>query len=192
MHVTSRNIVKQLYRKVKLHQLTIGLVLIGAINATLSSFGCDIIHQLGEFTGIVPLSKILYILIGIAAIKLLLCRSTWLPFLGRSVLPGSLISLKANSNKTDTIVTVKIKPNTKIAYWAALPKGNNPDVITAYGDYSNGGVVMSDKDGVAKLNILAGSGYTVPPCCRVIPRHVHYRVVGLPHGMAGPVKTINY
>jgi uncharacterized membrane protein YuzA (DUF378 family) len=192
MHVTAYDLVKQLYRKVKLQQLMMGLVLIGAINATLSSFGYDIIHQMGEFTGIVPLSKILYILIGISAVKLLVCRNTWLPFLGRSVLPGSVISLKANSNKTDTVVTIKTKPNAKIVYWAALPKGNNPDVITAYGDYSNSGVVMSDKEGIAKLNILAGSSYTVPPCCRIVPRHVHYRVVGLLHGMAGPVKTINY
>jgi uncharacterized membrane protein YuzA (DUF378 family) len=184
--------IKELYSKIRLNQIMTGLVLIGAINVGLTAMGYNIIQSIGDTLGIVPFAKVVSIIIGLAAIKLTLCRNTWLPFLGQSVLPGALISVKANTNKTDTVVTVKTKPNSKIAFWAALPKGDTPDVITAYGDYSNSGVVMSDKDGVAKLNILAGSRYTVPPCCRVIPRHVHYRVVGLPHGMVGSVKTAKY
>ena len=188
----TKALIKELYRKVRLNQIITGLVLIGAVNTGLTVMGYNIIQTIGDTLGIVPFAKVVSIIIGLAAIKLALCRNTWLPFLGRSVFPGALVPIKANSNKTDTVVTVKTKPNSKIAFWAALPKGDTPDVITAYGDYSNSGVVMSDKDGVAKLNILAGSRYTVPPCCRIIPRHVHYRVVGLEHGMVGPIKTAKY
>jgi ABC-type Fe3+-hydroxamate transport system substrate-binding protein len=82
----------------------------------------------------------------------------------------NLLSLFSNLGNS-----IKTKPNTKVAYWAALPKGDNPDVITAYGDYSNSGVVMSDANGNAVLQFNKGTGYIVPGGKYIRP-HVHYRV----------------
>ena len=88
-------------------------------------------------------------------------------------------------------VTIKTVPNVKIAYWAALPKGNNPDVITAYDDYSNSGVVMSDSNGIAVLPILAGSSYIIPSG-RKLDRHIHYRVFNKYYGMMDKLNTKYY
>jgi hypothetical protein len=89
------------------------------------------------------------ILVALSVIKLATRRDVWLTFLGESVLPGSLVPLKEVNG--DTIVEVKVKPNTRVAYWASLPQENSktPLVHEAYGDFKNAGVVISDKNGVA-------------------------------------------
>ena len=50
---------------------------------------------------------------------------------------------------------------------------------------------MSDKNGIAELPIQEGSNYVVPSG-NTIPRHVHYRIIGLPYGFMSKVKTIEY
>jgi uncharacterized membrane protein YuzA (DUF378 family) len=186
---------KKYYWKTKINMLLTAIVIIGAINWGATAVGYNIVELLSNNLNRLlkinyPFDKIIYIIVAICAILLASKRTTWLPFLGKSVLPGSLVSLKIPA-KTDMKVKIKTKPNVKIAYWAALPKGVNPDVITAYGDYSNSGVVMSDSNGNVELPILAGSGYIVPSG-RNIDRHVHYRVLDKPYGMMGRIKTKNY
>ena len=186
---------KKYYWKTKINMLLTAIVIIGAINWGATAVGYNIVELLSNNLNKLlkinyPFDKIIYIIVAICAILLASKRTTWLPFLGKSVLPGSLVSLKIPA-KTDMKVKIKTKPNVKIAYWAALPKGVDPDVITAYGDYSNSGVVMSDSNGNVELPILAGSGYIVPSG-RNIDRHVHYRVLDKPYGMMGQIKTKNY
>ena len=137
-------------------------------------------------------SNIIYIIVAIAGLWLASERTTWLPFLGKTVFPESLIPLK-QPIITDTTVQIKTIPNVKIAYWSALNKGNTTDVRIAYGNYENSGVVMSDANGYALLPIMTGTGYTLPSGT-IIPRHVHYRVVNYPnsYGMMGKIKTIYY
>jgi uncharacterized membrane protein YuzA (DUF378 family) len=171
------------------------IVIIGALNWGTTAVGYNLVELLSNnLNGLLktnyPFDKIIYIIVAICAILLASRRTTWLPFLGKSILPDSLVPLKI-PEKTDMKVKIKTKPNVKIAYWAALPKGDNPDVITAYGDFSNSGVVMSDSNGNVELPILAGSGYTVPSGYK-IDRHVHYRILGKPYGMMGRIKTKNY
>lgn len=186
---------KKYYWGTKVRMLLTAIVVIGALNWGATAVGYNLVEILSNNVNQLlktnyPIDKIIYIIVAVCAILLASRRTTWLPFLGKSVLPDSLVPLKT-PEKTDKKITIKTKPNAKIAYWAALPKGDNPDVITAYADFSNGGVVMSDANGVAELPILMGSAYTVPSG-RKISRHIHYRVLGKPYGMMGRIKTVYY
>ena len=103
-------------------------------------------------------------------------RDTFLPFLGKTVMPTSVIPLRENKYQDDTI-KIKVKPNSKVIYWITKKlDSNNHNVWKAYDDYSNSGVVMADKNGVAILKLQKGSGYMVPwGGEKYIPPHVHYR-----------------
>lgn len=186
---------KRYYWGIKVRMILTAVVIVGALNWGATALGYNLVELLSNnLNGLLktnyPFDKIIYIIVAICTILLASRRTTWLPFLGKSILPDSLVPLKTPA-KSDMKVKIKTKPNAKIAYWAALPKGDNPDVITAYGDFSNSGVVMSDSNGIAELSVLSGSGYTVPSG-RKLNRHVHYRVLGKPYGMMGRIKTKLY
>lgn len=192
---TKNKMFKNIYWSTKLRMLLTLLVIVGALNWGATAFGYNLVELLSQQINSLhktnyPIDKVIYIIVAISAIALAFRRTTWLPFLGKSILPEHLVPLNTPAN-SDMKVTIKTKPNVKVAYWAALPKGDSPDVITAYGDYSNSGVIMSDSNGNAELSILAGSGYTVPSG-RTLPRHVHYRVLEKSYGMMDSIKTINY
>lgn len=184
------------YEKSKMHIFFMSLVIIGAINWGGHALGYNFVdilsYQINKlFHSKIPINKIIYLSVAIAGIILARKRSTWLPFLGKTVFPDSLVPL-VQPAKPDTNVSIKTKPNVKIAYWAALNKGDTTDVKSAYGKYENSGVVMSDADGNATLPIMTGTGYTLPSG-KVLPRHVHYRLVNYPeNGMMSKIKTINY
>jgi uncharacterized membrane protein YuzA (DUF378 family) len=186
---------KKIHLNTKLRMFLTLIVVIGAINWGTTAFGYNLVELLSTYLNHLfntnyPINKGVYIIVGVCGILLALSRTTWLPFLGNTVFPDVLVPIKIPS-QTDNKVTIKTEPNTKIAYWAALPNGDVPDVVTAYGDYSNNGVVMSDSNGIAELPILTGSAYTIPSG-RKINRHVHYRELGKPYGMMGRVNTVYY
>ena len=186
---------KTLYLKSKLNMLFCTLVLLGAFNWGTTALGYNLVELFSSFINqqlntSYAIDKVIYMFVAASALCLAIKRDTWLPFLGKTVLPSSLVPLKTPA-KSDKTVQIKTIPNSKVAYWAALPRGDNPDVVTAYGDYSNSGVVMSDSNGIAKLPILEGSGYRVPSG-RKLSRHIHYRILGLPYGMVDKVRTIKY
>lgn len=190
---------KKIYIKTKIRMVLLSLVFIGAINWGSTAVGYNFVELLSKTinTSLLtnyPFDKIIYIIVAFAAIWLASKKTTWLPFLGMSVIPSTLIPLKTPKNTTNNAtkkINIKTKPNSKIAYWAALAKGNKTYVVDAYSDYSNSGVVMSDSKGNATLEISEGTGYTVPSG-RIIPRHVHYRIIGLTDSMIGKVETIKY
>ena len=188
--------------KIKLHMLLIGLVLIGAVNWGTTALGYNLVEILSTtvnktFKLNIPINNIIYIVVALAAIKLAVDKTTWLPFLGVNVLPSNLIPLTKPPNDTNKKINIKTLPNKKIVYWASLPSIKSesptglPDVESAYADYSNSGVIMSNDKGEATIEIKVGSDYIVPSG-RVISRHVHYRVLGLPYGMIGEIKTEYY
>lgn len=181
----------------KLHIFLVGLIIIGSINYGTSLLGCNMIKYLSNFMNnlfksSLYLDKIIYFSIAVGSIYLAFKRDTWLPFLGNSVLPGAVIPLSQPTN-TNMIVKIKTLPNVKIVYWAALNKGDSTNVYLAYNNYENSGVVMSDKNGDASLPIMVGSGYTLPNG-KVLPRHVHYRILDYSDnkGMMSKIETINY
>jgi len=152
------------YLRAKMHIVIMALVIIGALNWGATAFGYNFVEilnnninrNLGYQSNI---NRIIYVLVGLAGLRLAFKRNNWLPFLGYSALPSqSLIPTRYNSIG-NTVIKVNVRPNTRVAYWAALPKdGNNiPYVDEAYGKFENSGVVVSNNKGVAEILILPGS-----------------------------------
>jgi uncharacterized membrane protein YuzA (DUF378 family) len=173
------------------------LVIIGSINWGAHAIGYNIVDILSReinklFNSNIPINTIIYLIVAMAGIWLAFKRVTWLPFLGKSVLPGNLIPLKQHNNP-DRTIQISTLPNVKIAYWASLNKGDTTDVRKAYGNYENSGVVMSDANGNVSLPIMNGTGYTLPSGT-VLKKHIHYRIIDLPQaeGMMGKINTVYY
>ena len=186
------------YVKSLIRMVLTGFVILGSLNYGLTIFDYNLI-EIGNtkinkfFNNKLYFNIILYSLITISGIVLMFQTTTWLPFLGPCAFPTKgLIPNKINSLGTK-IIKVNVKPNTRIAYWASLPIKNNdvPYVEDAYNDFSNSGVVTSNSDGVAELNITPGSSYTVP-FGKEIRKHVHYRELDNRLGMMGELKTAYY
>ena len=181
------------YTETKIYYLCAMLVIIGSLNWGAVALGTNIVeviaNKLRNYQDL-PYEKIIYISVAMAAIVLATNRDFWLPFLGDSVLPHSMIPLK-NITKYDTIVKVPVSKGAKVAYWAANPHENTPRVNDAYGDFNNSGVVMANDNGIVELKVVKGTGYIVPSG-RYIAPHIHYRVINNEHGMMGPVKKVNY
>lgn len=178
-----------------MHMFLMALVLIGALNWGLGLFNINAVESIDS--GInnltkskLPINKVIYGAVALAAIYLMMRRDTWLPFLGRTVMPMQLL-VKGEPAQATKIITVYVKPHQHVVFWAALPKGEDADVDTAYGDYSNSGLTVADENGKAKLHVIEGTGYVLPSGTH-LKRHVHYRVAGLEHGMMGPIRTVFY
>jgi len=175
----------------KLKMFIIAFIILGALNTASSQIKYDFIKIISDriknsLNLCFDLEFYFYILTGIFAVIIAMDRNTWLPFLGETVLPSIFVPLKINNG--NTLIKVNVTPNTKVAYWSALPHKQDPSVISAYGDYSNSGVVMSDKNGVAILTFNKGSGYYIPNGTH-LESHVHYREIGEDLGMIGPIQT---
>ena len=169
------------------------LVVVGAFNWGTTAYGYDLVKIFSKSLNNLLSTNIdyynyIYVIVALAAIVLILNRNTWLPFLGKTVVPGSLFNLHTppNANK---VLSVNVKPNSKVIYWAALGNSENQSVETAYNHYENCGVVMSDNHGVASLLIMDGYGYNTN--IGHINKHIHYRVC-YDRGMMGEVKIIYY
>ena len=178
-----------------LQRVLLSIIIIGCLNWGTTSYGYNLVEILSKFINKTlntkyPIDKIIYIIISLTALLVASNKHFWLPFLGNTVLPSSIVPLKtiANFNKN---ITIQTTPNTKIVFWAALPRGENPLVTEAYDDYSNSGVVMSDSTGIAILPIIEGSSYIIPNG-KKLNRHVHYRAFCEHSGMLGEVHTVFY
>lgn len=175
------------YKRILINMIMTIIVFIVATNSVLSNFGFNIFNNIDSFVGF-NVSNIIYIIAGISIVLLAIKKHTWLPFLGESVLPPTLVP--ETKNVGDTSIKVKVKPNTKIAFWSTLPsKNDKPDVEKAYGDYSNAGVSKSDNSGFATLTFNKGTGYIVPSG-KFIKPHIHYREINDEWSMMGPVNTV--
>ena len=73
-----------------LHKIAIVLLVIGALNwGLVGAFRINLVDRLlGKGTG---LSRAVYVLVGIAALGVAFNRDTYLPFLGESVFPCSVL-----------------------------------------------------------------------------------------------------
>lgn len=185
---------------IKLKMFIIAVVLLGAINTASAHIQYDFIKLLSNKVGI-NINYYFALLCGIFAIIIAFDRNTWLPFLGENIMPSIFVPLKINNG--NTIIKINVTPNTKIVYWSALPNNNDvdnindinniiktkiPNVRTAYGNYSNSGVVMSDADGVAILTFDKGSSYKLPNN-KILNPHVHYREIDNKSGIIGAIQT---
>jgi hypothetical protein len=164
-----------------------------ALNVSLSQVNINLFSKLdylveSNFNKQLHIERMIYLFGGICTIIFIMNTYNWLPFLGETVFPSSLVPLK--TVEVDTTVTVNTLSNTKIAYWSSKPSDKKtPGVEEAYDDYSNSGVVMSDSNGKAVLTFNKGTDYIVPGG-KLIKKHVHYRVLDGDWALIGPVKTV--
>ena len=171
------------YVKKLLFKLAIIFLIVGGLNCLIIGF-CNI-HPLDNFG---KMSGIIYIFIGIAALAIMFDRDTYLPFLGPTVVPCSVLENREPPGATREIKVI-VEPNVKIIYWAA--DSSNMDKINswkqAYKDYKNAGVTTSNGEGLAVFKIRDPQSYTVPIMGELKP-HVHYRVCG-EDGWMGRINT---
>ena len=125
-------------------------------------------------------------------------RDTFLPFLGKTVFPFTLVkdSDPIPNGNVSTTVYVDAPNDTKIAYWAAMPNStnkveSNPQI--AYDNYINASVT-SVKNGQATLTIYCPAQYKVPmnpfssSFNKTLEKHIHYRII-YTNGMISQIYT---
>jgi uncharacterized membrane protein YuzA (DUF378 family) len=170
------------------YKVAIIFVLVGAINWGLIGFSK--INLVERIFGKSMIARIIYVLVGIAALSVAFNRDTYLPFLGESVFPCSILPDQIPAGATRS-VQVRVEPGNKVVYWASEPDDNDGQIPTykgAYRNYENAGVATADAQGTAILKVREPQAYKVPIKGRLEP-HVHFRVCG-PTGFIGRIKTL--
>ena len=121
-------------------------------------------------------------------------RDAYLPFLGETVMPCSILK-EQTPEHADTSVTVSdLKPGTKVLFWAAEPKTEGLAKIKtwdrAYLEFANAGVARVDNNGNVVLNVRKPQPYTVPSTLGQmrLEAHVHWRTC-MDGGLLGPVQV---
>jgi uncharacterized protein len=173
--------------------LPVLLVLIGALNwGLIGAFQFDLVQFLAGLVQIPEVATAAYLVVGLSAVYLATRRDTYLPFLGKSAFPCGPLTEKVPAG-ANVSVTVQVKPNSNVVYWAAEPGQDayeNPWI--AYDTYANSGVARSDSSGKAVLRVRKPAGYGVQKFGglfkKALKPHVHYRVCTY-DGMLGPVQT---
>lgn len=129
---------------------------------------------------------------GIAStLLLLLNRDSFLPFLGDTFIPQVFLDTKSRTPKNvERTVEVKTEPNRKVIYWAADPgKDVKKTWKKGYNKFENSGVVVADKNGVAKIPVQCPSRYIVHGY-KILPKHVHYRIYNENTQILSRIQTI--
>lgn len=165
-------------------------VIVGALNwLTIGAFNFNMVEKVLGVRS--PASRAVYVIVGICALAIMVSRDTYLPFLGETVLPCSMIPEHIPEN-ANTQVVVTAEPGTKVLYWAAEPGTEHlKDLKTwrgAYDKYLNSGVVRADGNGKATLLVRRPQPYRVPWKGR-LESHVHFRLCR-DDGMLGAIKTV--
>ena len=175
------------YRK-WFHMIVVTLVLLGALNwLSIGALGIDAVRL-----ALAPRhAKWVYIVIGVAALSLVIRRDMYLPFLAETVVPGGALAVKTPQNANEQ-VTITTLPNAKVVYWAAEPNPTQgkdvPNWTEAYDEFENSGVAVADAEGHAILRFRGPpQSYKVPVMGRLSP-HVHFRICDR-NGIMGPVQA---
>lgn len=172
------------------HIIAVILVIIGALNWLFIGVAkVNLLEKAFGPSSIIP--RFLYVIVGVSALGLAFHRDTYLPFLGPTVIPCSLIPERIPEG-ADVTVEVKVTPGAKVLYWAAEPATEGlkkmNDWRAAYLKYMNAGVTIAGADGTATLFLKNPQPYTVPWKGRLDP-HVHFRVCG-ENGMMERIETV--
>ena len=175
----------------KLYMLGMLLLVIGGLNWGLVALtGKDVVSEL--FGKKALLTNLIFIFVGLAALGIGMYRDSYLPFLGETVFPCSLLTPHTPEG-ADMTVTITIQPGAKVLYWAAEPESSDLKTLqnwrTAYLGFKNAGVAVAGEDGAVDLNVRKPQPYTVPMKGELSP-HIHYRVCG-ENGLLGRVMTVD-
>lgn len=175
------------------HFIATFLVLVAGINWGVITYtkGDDLFSMIG-----VPYSvaQSLYYVIAILSVYLFFRRDTWLPFLGQTFIPPSVLQPHYPEGANVTVVIEDLPANVPVIYWASQ-EANISQVQNwkaAYGKYLNSGVSMSDSTGRTTFAILCPQVYSVGKfgISKQLDRHVHYRyAIDANNGMFSPVYT---
>lgn len=132
------------------------------------------------------------VLIGASALAIGFYRDTYLPFLGETVMPCSVLKDHTPENATEKIV-LPMNPGTKVLFWAAEPETEDLKTVQdwrmAYLGFKNAGIAVADESGTVTLQFRKPQAYTVPRK-GLLESHVHYRICGK-DGFLGRVETQN-
>jgi uncharacterized membrane protein YuzA (DUF378 family) len=178
------------YAMKKLFMVAMLVLVIGGLNVGIIALtGKNMIAGLtGKNTMII---NTLFLAVGLSAIFIGFTRDSYLPFLGPSVMPCSLLKVQVPEG-ADFETQLFIKPGVKVLYWAAEPTNKDLQTITdwqqAYLQFRNAGVAVADEEGYVKLRVRKPQPYTVP-IRGELPPHIHYRVC-FNNGFIGPVETV--
>jgi hypothetical protein len=136
------------------------------------------------------MASVLGVLVIVAALYVGLRRDTYLPFLGETVIPCSVLQERTPEHADTSVSVSGLEPGAKVLFWAAEPKTANLATINdwrkAYLDFANAGVTRVDEAGHVTLRVRKPQDYTVPLKGR-LEAHVHWRVCQ-DGGMMGPVQ----
>lgn len=104
-------------------------------------------------------------------------RDVFLPFLGHTVMPQSVIVSHRTPAGANRTVRIRVTPNTRVVYWASEPSYNVVSTPQqAYGKYNNAGVETSDDQGYVMFRVRSPSSYKTWATGKLAP-HVHYRMM---------------
>lgn len=177
------------YVQKKAYMAAIVLLVIGALNWLL--VGVLRVNLVELLFGKGVIARTIYVLVGISALLIAFNRDTYLPFLGETLVPCSVLQNKTPPGAT-TQIQVSVEPNSKVLYWAAEPETERLQSIQdwrkAYLSYENAGVTTADSDGIATLRVRRPQPYLVPWKGKLEP-HIHFRVCG-ERGFLNRVKTV--
>ncbi len=178
--------------------IAIVLVIVGSINwLSIATINYNFVEGLASSIKLPMLSKVIYILVGIAGLSLALKRDVYLPFLGQAAIPcgGSLFADKV-PDKADISIPIQTIPNSKVLYWASEENANKELVKDnpwdAYAKFDNAGIVTSDNEGKAMLKVRDPTSYKVPGLIgsKTLKKHIHYRTCLSKGGILSRVETV--
>lgn len=166
----------QRYLQKKLYMLGALLLVIGGLNwGIVALTGGDLVSSVFGRGSVI--ARGIFLLVALAAAFVAFKRDYYLPFLGETHIPCSVMADKIPEG-ADTSIGVRVRPGAKVVYWAAEPANEDlkdaVDYKAAYLEYRNAGVTTADADGNAVLKVRTPQGYTVP-MKGALPPHIHYR-----------------
>lgn len=180
----------QKYYQKKLYAFGLLLLVIGGLNwGVVALTGGDLVSRLFGRGSVI--ARAVFLLVALAAAAVVFRRDFYLPFLGETVMPCSVLADQTPEG-AETEIGVKVTPGAKVLFWAAEPANEDlkdlQDYRGAYLQYRNAGVTTADAAGNATLKVRTPQPYKVPLRGELAP-HIHYRVCG-EGGFMGPVRTI--
>jgi hypothetical protein len=165
--------------EVTAHAVSAFALVLTAVLAAMHTFGSTVLSSSWART------VVLVALIG--AVYVGTNRDFYMPFLGPTVVPTSVLKLGTPKDATVAVSIDAPRNATHVVYWAATPStmpASSP--MAAYRGFNNAGVV--EVAGRRATLRLACPGTYKVGWGRLLPRHVHYRYV-FDNGVLSATKT---
>jgi hypothetical protein len=161
------------------HLIAVSVVLVGAVNAGV--YGLAKWNPLQSLLGL-TFARLAYIVIGLCALYVGTQRKTYLPFLGETVVPCSVLKDQTPEHADMAVQLHGLTPGKKVLFWAAERLLTQPDSLgnwrsqaepttdglgrikdwrRAYLEFANAGVTTVNDGGHATLKVRKPQPYTV-------------------------------